>query len=289
MANTAQIRTWFEGRWQEGNVAVLGAADHGTWLGSVVFDGARAFEGVAPDLELHCARANDSAERMGLLPTMPADEMAALCREGLAGFDRDAAVYIRPMLWAKGGGAYMIAPDPETTALCLCLEARPMPEPRGAALGPTSFRRPTIDCAPVDMKAGCLYPNNARMLREVRARGFDNAIVLDALGNVAETATSNIFMVRDGEVFTPIPNGCFLDGITRQRVIQLLREDGWAVHECVLALEDFRAADEIFTTGNAMKVMPVIRLEDRELPHGPAARAARALYWEFAHTRAALA
>jgi branched-chain amino acid aminotransferase len=283
MANTAQIRTWFEGRWQEGNVAVLGAADHGTWLGSVVFDGARAFEGVAPDLELHCARANDSAERMGLLPTMPADEMAALCRAGLAGFDRDAAVYIRPMLWAKGGGAYMIAPDPETTAFCLCLEARPMPEPRGAALGTTSFRRPTIDCAPVDMKAGCLYPNNARMLREVRAKGFDNAIVLDALGNVAETATSNLFMARDGEVFTPVPSGCFLNGITRQRVIALLQADGVVVHEVSLTLDDFRAADEIFTTGNAGKVLPVTRLEERGLQEGPLYARARALYWAYAH------
>jgi len=281
--STAQIRTWFEGRWHEGNLAVLGAADHGTWLGSVIFDGARAFEGVTPDLDLHCARANDSAWKMGLKPPMPAEEMTELCREGVAMFDPGTAIYIRPMLWARTGGAFMIVPDPDSTALCLCLEARPMPEPKGMALGTTRFRRPTLDCAPVDMKAGCLYPNNARMLREVQGRGFDNAIVLDALGNVAETATSNIFMVRDGEVFTPAASGCFLNGITRQRVISLLRDDGVTVHETCLTLDDFRAADEIFTSGNAGKVLPVTRLEDRHLQMGPVYARARALYWDYAH------
>ena len=134
------------------------------------------------------------------------------------------------------------------------------------------------------MKAGCLYPNNARMLREVRAKGFDNAIVLDALGNVAETATSNIFMVRDGVVSTPVANGCFLAGITRSRVLDLLREDGAEVREAVLTLDDFRDADELFTSGNAGKVQPVIRFEDRHLQHGPVTRRARELYWAYAHS-----
>jgi len=285
MANAPEIWTWFEGNWHEGNLAILGAADHGAWLGSMVFDGARAFEGVAPDLDRHCARANESARRMGLRSLISDAEMTALAREGIARFRTEQALYIRPMLWARGGKEYMVPPDPETTALALCIEEKPMPPaPVGFSITKTRFRRPTIETMPVDVKAGCLYPNNARMLREAKAKGFDNAIVQDMLGNVAETATSNIFMVLDGAVLTPAPTGCFLDGITRQRVIKLLREDGVAVHETTLTLEDFRAADEIFSTGNALKVVPITRFDDRDLAYGPIARRARALYWEFAHS-----
>jgi branched-chain amino acid aminotransferase len=108
--------------------------------------------------------------------------------------------------------------------------------------------------------------------------------VLDALGNVAETATANIFMTRDGEVFTPIPTGCFLNGITRQRVIKLLRADGVTVNEVTLTLEDFEQADEIFATGNAIKVLPIVQFDERHLQFGPLARRARELYWDFAHS-----
>jgi branched-chain amino acid aminotransferase len=137
---------------------------------------------------------------------------------------------------------------------------------------------------PVDAKAGCLYPNNARMLFEAHARGFDNAVVCDQLGNVAELATSNIFMAKDGVVFTPIPNGTFLAGITRQRVIGLLRENGVTVIEKVLRYADFQNADEIFSTGNYSKVVPVTRIDDRPLSHGPLYTRARQLYWAFAHS-----
>ncbi len=279
-----QIWTWFEGDWHEGNTPILGAADHGTWLGSLVFDGARAFEGVTPDLDRHCARTNESARRMGLNPPLSDEEITALAKEGVKKFAPGTDIYIRPMIWARSGLDYMIPPDPESTVFALCLEERPMPGPNGFSIARTRYRRPTLDVMPVDVKAGCLYPNNARMLREVRSKGFDNAIVLDAIGNVAETATSNIFMARDGEVFTPIPTGCFLNGITRQRVIKLLKADGVTVNETTLTLADFEQADEIFSTGNATKVLPVVRFEDRHLQFGPLARRARELYWDFAHS-----
>jgi branched-chain amino acid aminotransferase len=137
---------------------------------------------------------------------------------------------------------------------------------------------------PTDAKAGCLYPNNGRAITEARARGFDNALVRDMLGNVAETGTSNVFMVRDGVVFTPMPNGSFLNGITRQRVIALLRENGIEVRETVLSVADFFDADEIFSTGNYSKVTPVTRIEDRALQPGPIHNKARKLYWDWAHS-----
>lgn len=138
---------------------------------------------------------------------------------------------------------------------------------------------------PVNAKAACLYPNNSRAIHEARARGFDNALLVDMLGNVAELATANVFLAKDGIVATPAPNGTFLDGVTRQRVIQLLRARGVEVREATLSFKGFCEADEIFQAGNFGKVMPVTRIEQRQLQPGPFYRQAREAYWDYAHGR----
>jgi branched-chain amino acid aminotransferase len=135
----------------------------------------------------------------------------------------------------------------------------------------------------VDAKAGCLYPNNARALAEAAGRGFDNCLLRDLLGNVAELGTANIFMAKSGVVHTPIANGTFLNGITRQRVIGLLRDAGVEVRESVLSYQDFQNADEIWSCGNYAKVSPITRIDERTLAPGPCYRKARELYWKFAH------
>ena len=282
MTSWSETWTFYNGSWHEGNVAVAGPRTHAFWLGSSVFDGARAFEGVTPDLDLHCERVNASARALGLKPTVSADEWMTLTREGLAKFTSKEAVYIRPMYWAEEGGFMSVPPDPESTQHLLCLYATPMPEPTGFSLTVSPFRRPTIETMPTNAKSGCLYPNNARAIMEARSRGFDNALVLDMLGNVSETATTNIFMVRDGLIQTPIPTGAFLNGITRQRTIRLLRDAGLTVEETTLRVEDFMAADEIFASGNYSKVVPINRFEDRSLQPGPISRKARELYWQWA-------
>jgi branched-chain amino acid aminotransferase len=281
-------RTWtfFEGEWREGNIAIMGPRTHAAWLGSTVFDGARAFEGVTPDLAAHCARVNHSAEKFLLKPVVPAETWIGLALEGVKHFDPGAALYIRPMYWADQGFGGGVKFDPETTRWCLTLYEAPMPVLAGVSVTLSPFRRPTMDTACVEAKASCLYPNNTRALIEAQARGFDNCILRDILGAVAETANANIFMVKDGVVFTPAPNGVFLDGITRRRVIGLLRGDGLEVREQTLMFDDFLAADEIFTTGNYAKVSPITRIEQRELAIGPLYRRARALYWAFAHAGA---
>ena len=287
MAVGKNIRTYFQGSWHDGDLAVLKAADHAMWLGSSVFDGARLFDGVTPDLDLHCARTNASAEALMMKPTLQTNEMVEIALEGLQGFAPDAAVYIRPMYWATGGDATLIAPGPESTEFAISLEEIPMATAAASAtLTRTRFRRPVLENAVVNAKAGCLYPNNARMLREARAKGFSNALALDAMGNVAETATANIFMVRDGEVFTPIPNGTFLAGITRARHIKNLRADGITVHETVLGYQDFEAADEVFMSGNMSKVTPVTAFDDTQYQVGPLAKRVRDLYWDWAATSA---
>ncbi len=283
MAIGSSIHTYFNGQWHTGDVPIMSAADHAAWLGSSIFDGARLFDGMTPDLDLHCARANASASALMMQPTVTTEDMVEITREGLKRFAPGAAVYIRPMYWATGGDATMIAPEPETTRFALCLEEIPMaPADASATLTRTRFRRPVLESAVVNAKAGCLYPNNARMLREARAKGFTNALVQDAMGNVAETATANIFMVRDGEVFTPIANGTFLAGITRARHIKNLGADGVTVHESVLTFQDFEEADEVFMSGNMTKVTPVTAFDDRQYQIGPMARRVREMYWDWA-------
>lgn len=283
MATGTNIRTYFEGRWHDGDVAIMKAADHGAWLGSGVFDGARSVSGIAPDVLAHCERVNNSARALMLTPTVGAAEMVAIIREGLTAYAADAAVYIRPMYWGIDGDASAIVPQSELTGFAICLEEIPLADAAASVtLTRTQFRRPVLESAVVDAKAGCLYPNNARMLVEARSKGFGNALVADAMGNVAETATSNVFMAKDGEVFTPIANGTFLAGITRTRHMTNLRRDGTQVHECVLSFEDFEAADEVFLSGNMHKVTPVTAFDEQQYQIGPIARRVREMYWDWA-------
>ena len=274
--------TFVDGEWLEGNPGLIGPRSHAMWLGSTVFDGARWFEGMSPDLDRHAARVNRSAQAMGLAATVAAEEIVRLAHEGLTKFDGKTAVYIRPMYWAEDGGYMGVPADPVSTRFALSLYESPMIPASGFTLGVSPFRRPTPESAPTAAKAGCLYPNSGRAILEAKSRGFDNALIRDMTGNVAETATSNVFITRDGVVKTPVPNGTFLDGITRQRIIALLRADGAIVEECTLTVEDFLGADEIFSTGNHSKVVPVTGIEGRSLQPGPVAERARELYWDFA-------
>ena len=136
--------------------------------------------------------------------------------------------------------------------------------------------------APTDAKASCLYPNVVRCMTAARNKGYDTAMVLDPDGNVAEFATNNLFMAKDGIVKTPAANGCFLAGITRARVIALLRGAGVSVEETTLSVEDVLDADEVFLTGNYSKVLPIAKVEEYEYPEWPMAHLARKLYFEFA-------
>jgi branched-chain amino acid aminotransferase len=282
----SKTMTFFEDDWHEGNVPIMGVRTHATWLCTSVFDGARAFDGVTPDLDLHCLRVNESAEAMYLKPLVSPEAWMGLVHEGRKRFDRDAELYIRPMYWPEDAAGGAVRPDPETTRWCLSLYVAPLPKPTGTAITLSPFRRPTRETAPLDAKAGCLYPNNARAMIEANARGFDNCLMCDMLGNVAELATANIFMAKDGIIFTPAANGTFLSGITRRRVIALLREVGAAVVETSLRYSDFQSADEIFSTGNFTKVSPITRIDQRDLQPGRFYRQARELYWEYAHATA---
>jgi branched-chain amino acid aminotransferase len=283
MATGTNIKTFYQGAWHNEDLPLLKAADHGAWLGTTVFDGARYFDGVTPDLLNHCERVNRSASALMINPTIDPADMVTAIHEGLKSYSADTPVYIRPMYWALTGDETGILPSQEDTGFAICLEQIPMAPPEASTtLTRTSFRRPVLEDNVVNAKAGCLYPNNARMIAEARSKGFKNALVADAMGNVAETASANVFMVKDGEVFTPIPNGTFLAGITRARHINHMKENGIKVHETVLSFQDFHDADEIFLSGNMMKVTPVTAFDDSQYEIGKITNQVREMYWDWA-------
>lgn len=284
MTNPPQMWTYWDGEWRHGEFLVAGPRTHGLIFGTSVFDGARWLDGVMPDLDAHCLRTNRSAEALGLRPTMTAQQIESLAREGAARFSGTAPLYIRPTYWAESGGSMTIDADPASTRFCLSIYEAPLPT-MGSSLGISPFRRPSRETMPTDAKSGCLYPNNARAVLEAQSRGFGNALLLDMLGNVAETATTNVFMVKNGAVCTPIPNGTFLNGITRQRVIGLLRNERITVIEKTLSVAEILAADEVFTTGNFAKVLPINRIEKRDYPPGPITHLAREAYFAWARSQ----
>ena len=268
-------------RWVEGNPPLLAPMDNATWMSSVAFDGARAFDGVAPDLDAHAARVVRSAAIIGLAPTLTAEAIAQRMREGITRFPTGTHLYVRPLFYAAEG---FVVPKPESTRFVLTLFESPMPEPKGFSSTLARVRRPNPDSAPTLAKASCLYPESAVALREARTAGFGQAVMLDHMGNVAEFASANIFIAKNGRVITPIPNGSFLNGVTRQRVIALLRESGVTVFERTVRWHEIETADEVFSSGNYAKVTPLIKLDQRELKPGPFYERARKLYFDWAKT-----
>ena len=270
--------TFFDGDWKDGSPAVIRPRDHGFWLASNVFDGARSLTRRIPDLDLHCQRLIKSAEFMGMKPTVSAEEIEQLSREGVNTFPENTELYICPMFYPSGG---FIVPEPESTQFLLHISVSPLPSQKGFSACLTQFRRPSYEMAPTEAKASCLYPNVARGVREANNKGFDTAVVLDPNGNVAEFSYTNLFMIEDGIVHTPAINGTFLNGITRQRTITLLKQDGFEVIERSIAYDELLKADELFATGNYAKLLPCIQIEDQKLKPGAIYNRARKLYSEF--------
>jgi branched-chain amino acid aminotransferase len=283
-SSDARATNFIDGAWLDGNPPIIGPMTHAAWLSSIVFDGARAFEGVTPDLDLHCARAIASANAFGLTPSVTADDIMGLALDGVKRFAPETALYIRPLFYAESG-LHVLDPDPNSTKFVLTLFRAPMPDGSGFSACLSTRRRPAPDMAPTDAKAACLYPNGARATLEAHNKGYDNAVLLDPDYNVAEFATSNLFMVKDGVVITPKANGTFLAGVTRRRILGLLEAEGYELETRIVSPAELETADEIFNTGNYGKLQPVTRYNDRDLQPGPVYARARQMYWDFAHSK----
>lgn len=277
---TRQI-IWSAGAWHTEDQPTLGITDHALWMASTVFDGARSVKGYLPDLEAHCQRAIRSALVMGMTPKIKPEEIITLVHEGLAQLPHDTDYYIKILFFSPGG---FILPDPDSTTFALHIFETRLPDDNGFSATFSPYLRPDSLMAPTEAKASCLYPNSQRILRDAAERGFNTGIVLDAQQNIAEFATANLWIVKAGKAKTPVPNGTFLNGITRQRVIKLLQADGIEVEECTLTREDILTADEVFSTGNHGKILHCNQVDDQRYQRGSVTARTRELYQQFTLT-----
>jgi branched-subunit amino acid aminotransferase/4-amino-4-deoxychorismate lyase len=140
MKSWSETWTFVDGDWLPGNPPLTGPRSHAFWLGTSVFDGARFFDGVMPDLDRHCARLNASAPKIGLKATRSVDQMMALAADGVKKFAPGTALYIKPMYWAEYEDGSAINPDAETTRFCLCIFEAAMPQPMGWSVTLSPFR-----------------------------------------------------------------------------------------------------------------------------------------------------
>ena len=196
-----------------------------------------------------------------------------------AKFAENDDLYIKPMIWAEDGIG-IIAPDPNSTKLAVCIFEAPLPQ-AGMKVCMSNFIRPIANSAPTDAKASALYASTGRAMKDALERGFDNCILCDHEGYVAEFTVANLFMVKNNNVFTPKPTGTFLNGITKQRIVKLLSKTEFNVKEVKIKPEELFEADEIFATGNYVKIRAVTQYENKELQPGPIFNLAKKLYWEW--------
>ena len=250
---------WFDGKlvpWREANVHVL---THGLHYASSVFEGQRAYNGVIFKLSEHSERLRKSASLLGFELPWTADEIDAACNEVLKASGLTDA-YMRPVAWL---GSEKMGVSPTGTRPHLAIAAwewgkyyDPAKFDAGIRLTIAPWRRPAPYTAPTQSKAAGLYMIAMMSRQHAEATGYDDAMMFDWRGQVAEATGANIFFVRDGGLHTPTPD-CFLDGITRRTVIDLARRRGVEVTERAIWPDEMESFEQAFLTGTAAEVTPV--------------------------------
>jgi branched-chain amino acid aminotransferase len=247
---------WYDGKlvpWREANLHVLSHALH---YGSSVFEGQRAYNGEIFRLTDHSTRLHKSASILGFEIPWSVAEIDAACREVLKANNLIDA-YMRPVAWRGSEQMGVTAGDAAPHVAIAAWEWGKYFDPEKAAKGlrldVASYRRPAPYTAPVHSKASGLYMICTLARQQAEARGFDDAIMFDWRGQVAEATGANAFFVRDGELHTPTPD-CFLDGITRQTVMELAAKRGVKVVERSIWPEELESFEQMFITGSAAEV-----------------------------------
>lgn len=249
---------WLDGAmvpWRDAKLHVL---THGLHYASGVFEGERAYAGNIFKLRQHSERLINSGRILGFEIPYTAEEIDAACIEVLA---RNGLTdgYLRPVAWR---GSEMLAVSAQQTRIHLAIAAWAWPNlfgenrMKGVRLAMAQWRRPAPDTAPTASKASGLYMIGTMSKHAAEAQGFDDAMMLDFKGDVAEATGANAFFVFDGEVHTPTPI-CFLDGITRRTVMGLARRRQMKVVERTIRAEELGRATEVFLAGTAAEVTPV--------------------------------
>lgn len=259
---------WFDDKlvpWREAKIHVL---SHGLHYGSCVFEGQRAYDGKVFKLTEHSQRLVRSAETLGMtafepLPWSVADidriTAETVAKSGLAN------AYVRPVIWRgsemMGVSAQQAKPHFAVAVWDWGSYFSEELKKKGISLTVSRWKRPSPECSPVHAKAAGLYMICTLSKHEAEAKGFQDALMYDYRGYLAEATGANLFLVIDGEIHTPIPD-CFLNGITRQTVIKLAKARGYKVIQRHIPPADLALADEVFLTGSAAEVTPVGRIDN---------------------------
>ena len=270
---------WFNNNWHDGSKPIMSAMSQSYMHGSTIFDGARAYNNLVPDLHLHCERLFNSAKVMGLEVPIKIDELISLCKKGIAKFEAGAELYIRPSIFCNSG---FLIPEKKSSNLVLTIFRAPMPSKKGFTAMLSNLRRPHPKMAPTLAKASSLYANTSLALSEASKNGYDNVVMRDGNENIVEFGSANLFMVKNGRILTPECNKTFLNGITKKRVISLLQQKGIEVNEQAITLDQLLNADEVFSTGNFGKVLPVIKIDNTYYEVGDITKTSISLYQEYA-------
>jgi branched-chain amino acid aminotransferase len=265
---------WFDGGmvpWREAKIHVL---THGLHYASCVFEGERVYGGRIFKLREHTERLFQSARILGFEIPFSVEEIEAASRDAVAAQKIETG-YVRPVAWR---GSEMMAVSARRNRIHVAVAAWTWPtyfnaeaRAKGIRLQIAKWRRPAADTAPTQSKAAGLYMICTLSKHAAEDAGFDDALMLDYRGRVAESTGANFFMVTKGELHTPTPD-CFLNGITRQTVIALARKRGIGVVERAIYPDDLADADEVFLTGTAVEVTPVSEIDGRTFPVGPVTR-----------------
>lgn len=250
---------WYNGKLGPWRDAKIHALTHGLHYGSCVFEGERAYGGKVFKLTEHSERLVKSGEILGMKIPYSVAEIDAATIETLKASGIDDA-YVRPVAW-RGSEMMGVAAQQNSIHLAIAVWAWPSywsPEARmqGIRLNISEWRRPHPQTAPVSAKAAGLYMICTMSKHKAEAEGYEDSMMMDWRGQVAEATGANIFFVMDGKIHTPLPD-CFLNGITRQTVIALAKARGIEVIERAIMPEELVNASECFLTGTAAEVTPV--------------------------------
>jgi branched-chain amino acid aminotransferase len=262
---------WYNGEmvpWRDANAHVL---THGLHYGSSVFEGERAYNGNIFELRKHTDRLIFSGKELGFDLPYSADEIDQACIDVLKANNLVDA-YLRPVAWR---GSEMMGVSAQSNRINVAIAAWDWPSyfspeirQKGIKLQVSKWKRPSPETEPVHAKAAGLYMICTLSKHTAEKDGFDDALMYDYRGYVAEATGANVFMVMgDGKLHTPIPD-CFLNGITRQTVINLAKARGIEVIERVIMPDELANATEVFLTGTAAEVTPVGQIGDHAYTPG---------------------
>jgi len=265
---------WFDGRlapWRDAKLHVL---SHGLHYGSCVFEGERAYSGNIFKLQEHTDRLFESAAQLDMKIPFTPTEISDACKELIL---KQGIIdgYVRPVAWR---GTEMMAVSAQKTTIHVAIATWPWPNlfgdgrvQRGIRMKTSQWRRPSPDTAPVKAKAAGLYMICTLSRHSVEPDGYDDALMLDWRGQIAEATGANIFFAQGGVLHTPTPD-CFLDGITRRTVIELAQKRNYKVVERAIMPEELADMDEVFLTGTAAEVTPVSEIDQHNFEVGPITR-----------------